>query len=138
MEPTQYIAQLGEPRLLICKQCKFAIWSRTVNNYFMGKYHKFTKFIRKAIIAQIEAWDQLIQYSNEFEVPDSVDSSYDLLTIFTNGLLYVYNFRNCHYICRSEKEMQKHLRKKHEIIRYSRKNRPNIRQQARHQRLMNL
>ena len=137
MKPTQYIAQLSEPRFLVCKQCKFAIWSRTVNNHFMDKYHKFIKFIRKIIITQIEAWDQLIQYSSEFEIFDSVDSSYDLLTIFTNELLCVYDFNNCHYICRSEKGMQEHLRKEHKVTRYDRKDRLNIKQQTRHRGLTN-
>lgn len=129
MDPDSYIAQLGEPRLVVCKQCKYAVWPRNINSHFAGTDHKLSKPIRDAIVARVEEWDQLIEYSNELEIPHSVDKAFDLLHVYNDGLLCNFDTERCQYICRSTDVMRRHLRKSHQTARFHQLGRPNSTQQ---------
>ena len=101
-----YILVHEETRLLICKECKFALTPSRINRHFTGEPHRLNPTIRRQIIDDISHIDYLVD--DDQEVKSNIEkflesfnnsSFIPQLALYEDGLAC----SKCSYISRSRR-----------------------------------
>jgi superfamily II DNA helicase RecQ len=106
----EYFVQLPQFGLLICRECKYAVWPDQIDRHLRGNRHELQVKIRRRIISEIESWTNLIQNRLDFKPPLFVDEIIPELRVYHDGLECACE----ELVCRDEKYMKKHLKATHE------------------------
>ena len=106
---TQYFTRLREYRVIVCKECKHAVWPKEVDPHLSGKHHKVKKEERESVQESIHSmWRGLITDPEQFVAPVEVEEPIPELSSY-EGLMC----RFCAYITTTEKSLKWHWKDKH-------------------------
>src|ERR1700722_9428725 len=100
-------------RVIICRQCKHAVWPREVKKHLTGKKHRLRQAEARSIHEAIEHWDGLEHDPDQLTLPNIIDEPISGLDIYPDGLLCEREPLQCQYITRSLAVMKKHWREEH-------------------------
>jgi superfamily II DNA or RNA helicase len=97
--------QLSQFGLIVCKECKYAVWPEHVDHH-LSRAHQLDRSSRQQIATEIGTWTGLV---TSIKVPLSVAAAMPELHLYDDGIECGY----CDFVCRNEEWMKKHLKKKH-------------------------
>ena len=100
-------------RVIICRQCKHAVWPGEVKRHLTGKKHRLRQAEARSIHEAIEHWDGLEHDHDQLTVPNIIDEPISGLEIYPDGLLCEREPLQCQYIARSLDVMKRHWREEH-------------------------
>ncbi|KAH7002695.1 hypothetical protein B0J12DRAFT_543672, partial [Macrophomina phaseolina] len=63
----------GEYRVVICKECRHAVWPDQVVGHLQGRHHGMPGKEAESIAEEVRVVPGLIKFPGEFEVPTGVD-----------------------------------------------------------------
>ena len=100
---TAYFYHQPEYRLVICRECRHAVWPDQVEGHLQGKHHRMGRKQAELVSSEVGGWYGLIMFPSELEVPAQVQQPITELPLFKDGLLCQKDPGNCRYICRDTK-----------------------------------
>lgn len=103
---------LPEYRIVICKECKFAVVGAAIKKHLQGKHKGVTKVERLRVAREISQIPHLIQTEVElqdFQFPSPNTPPITGLTVEQNGL----KCRQCSYVVCGRRNIQEHCRVEH-------------------------
>jgi hypothetical protein len=76
-------------RVIICRQCKHAVWPREVKKHLTGKKHRLRQAEARSIHEAIEHWDGLEHDPDQLTLPNIIDEPIPGLgpDSFSNGVV---------------------------------------------------
>ncbi len=116
-----YIELLDSLSLMVCKQCQHAVWLKEVIRHFCGAEHDLLKKIIRQVIITVQKHKELYQYLTQLELLIVIECSFHSLQLHHDELLCQFQPGHCHYVCITEKSMQKHLQQAHHASQYRQK-----------------
>lgn len=116
-------------QILICRECKYAIWPHQSRSHFTGPHHRLNGTRAQQIQKEIQSWPDLIQDPQQFQVPVSVEQAIPELELH-DGFQCQASVMNCHYICVKYQSIRRHVQNQHGISRFQRRGQPSQAQQA--------
>lgn len=125
----QFVAQIPDHRLLVCRKCQYAVWPEQARSYFRGPNHRLPQEIIADIGQVADSWTHLIQKPSELELPQSIVQPIEHIELIFDGRQFQVDPHSCQYICRSDKAMKKHFGQQHGVSQYSGRGRPSNSQQ---------
>ena len=102
-----------EWQVVICKECRYAIWPDQIKGHLQGKQHRTPGKEAGAIAEEVQQWPGVVRYSSEFEVPIRIDQPITELPLYKDGLMCQLEPGHCSYICRDPKSIREHWRRQH-------------------------
>jgi len=105
---------LVEHRLVICKQCRHAVWPDQIVGHLQGKQHGFKRQSAMEIAEKIKAWPGVIKHPSELHVPISVDVPFSQLPLYANGFRCTLHPASCHFVGRGKESIRRHWRREHD------------------------
>jgi len=113
-----YIELLDGFSLVVCKQCQHAVWLKKVIRHFHDAKHDLLKKIIRQITVIVQKHKELYQYLTQLESLIVIEHSFQLLQLCCDELLCQFQSEHCHYVCITEKSIQKHLWQAHHASQY--------------------
>lgn len=111
-QTTQYFVHLEDYRLIVCKECKYAVWPAEVEGHLGGLHHRVEKEDRQRIGNEIRQWRGLIDTELQLRVLREAVAPIPELSLH-DGLKCIINAQTCSWICRDAKSLKKHWREEH-------------------------
>jgi len=99
---------LVEHQLVICRQCRHAIWPEQIAAHLQGEKHGFRRERAREIAQEIEAWPGVIRYPSELQIPITVEESIRQLPLYTDGVRCTLDPARCRYIGRGKESIRRH------------------------------
>src|ERR1700691_1489384 len=111
----QYFFQIHELGLIVCKECKYAVWPADIDSHLYGLNHQVKKQERKEVVDAVQewipGWQELVIDPSELDVPQVINTAIPELPVW-EGL--VCKKGNCAKVYRGEKSIKKHWREEHQ------------------------
>lgn len=120
---TAYFYYQVQYRLVICKECRHAVWPDQVEGHLQGKHHRVGRKQAELIGNEVRDWHGLITSPSELEVPVQVGQPIAELPLHEDGLLCRLEPGKCRYIYRNKKGIKNHWSREHSWSTLSRKGR---------------
>ena len=105
-------SQLREYGVIVCKECRYAVWPGEVDSHLRSGHHRIKKAERDAIQQEIQAWDHLITQPNELQLPVEINEPIAELALH-DGFLCTLQPGGCAAIFRTNKKLRDHWHEKH-------------------------
>ena len=121
VNPRAHIEHLVEHQLIVCKQCRYAIWSKQIQKHYQGSQHRWKKQAASELAAAVQSWSDVMQYPIELTMLHQVETTISSLSLHDDGLLCQVNPDICQYVCRNVKWMKTHCKQKHDWVQQVRK-----------------
>ena len=110
---SSHFQHLTEWEVIVCKECKYAVWPRQVAGHLTNRQHKMPRKQAIGISDEIEQWHGIAQFPGEFEIPKYVEEAVEGLPVYTDGIKCELNRGQCAYVCRNMDVIKEHWRKTH-------------------------
>ncbi|KAH7029957.1 hypothetical protein B0J12DRAFT_682882, partial [Macrophomina phaseolina] len=111
---SRYFNYLPEYRLLVCKDCKYAVCLDQVRIHLRGKHHELGPKETTAALADVQReWTDPAKNVSEVYIPARVSQPIAHLPLYEDGLLCQLDSPKCRYICRDMKTLKEHWRVVH-------------------------
>lgn len=109
-----YFQHHVEWRVIVCKECRHAVWPGQVVGHLTGKQHRMAKRDAERFADEVQQWPGVAQYPSEFEAPRYVQQSIHGMPVYTDGVKCEMDAGKYAYVCRSVDVMKEHWRKIHQ------------------------
>jgi superfamily II DNA helicase RecQ len=100
-------------RMIVCVECKFAVWPGEVDSHLRGGHHRIKKGDREAIQQELQTWGDLITQPSELQLPVEIDEPIPQLALH-NGFLCTLQPGECTAIFHTDKKLRDHWHEQHE------------------------
>jgi hypothetical protein len=109
----RYFTRLGKYEVIVCKECRYAVWLAEVDAHLGGKHHEIKKEERRVIKNAIDSsWRGLIQEPNQFIVPGEIDKAVPKLPLY-DGFVCKLDPENCQGIYCGKRSIMQHWEEQH-------------------------
>jgi superfamily II DNA/RNA helicase len=108
----QLFSRLEAYGLIVCKECKYAVWPAEVDSHLSGPHHRIEKKNRRHIQQVIQSWEGLITGEEDLKLPDRLRVPIPELALH-DGFLCKVEPQVCQDVCHSKETLRKHWRTKH-------------------------
>jgi hypothetical protein len=110
---SSHFQHLTEWEVVVCKECRYAVWPRQVVGHLTNRQHRMPKKQAVGISDEIEQWHGIAQFSGEFKIPEFVEEAVEGLPVYTDGVKCELDEGQCAYVCRNMDVIKEHWRKTH-------------------------
>ena len=104
----EYFDHLAVYGLVVCKECRYAVWPKEIEGHLRGKHHRLPRKEAREIAEEIYDWLGLIPFISELEVPFNVDILIPQLALFDDGLKCHLKAGRCSYIYKEKRTLLNH------------------------------
>ena len=116
--------RISSHRLIICRQCKYAVWPRQVVCHLGGREHRQRRRDATKIQDEILGWPDLIHSAEDLTSINERVKPFDALRMYTDGKICQVQPESCRYIGRSLQTMKNHFARTHPGVQRDRGGRP--------------
>ncbi len=99
--------------VIVCKECKYAVWPPEVDSHLANVRHRMAKATRQRIQREVQQWEGLVTSDNELDLPITIREIIPELLLH-DGFLCVLQERQCKAVFRSHDCLRKHWREDHD------------------------
>lgn len=72
-------------QVVVCKECRHAVWPEEVRGHLHGKQHGIPKQEASAVADEVQQWPGIIRYRSELTVPKRIGEPIPELPLYTDG-----------------------------------------------------
>lgn len=109
----KYFQHSSEWQIVICKACRYAVWTSQVEGRLRNKQHRMSQRQASAVEDEVRQWPGVIHFPSDFEVPHFVNIAIDGIALWDDGWKCEWSDGKCRYVCRSGGSIKAHWRKVH-------------------------
>lgn len=113
MQATELFEHLEQWRVIVCRQCRYAVWPSEVATHLTSKQHGHNRKVARSVAEEVEGWPGTIAYPGMFELPSFVTTPIPQIPLFDDGLQCQIDPVRCQYITRGIKALKEHWRTSH-------------------------
>lgn len=113
VETKDLFEHLPEWRVIVCRQCRCAVWPSEVATHLTNKQHRHPRKVAERIAQEVAEWPGIVPYPSLFELPSFITQSIPQLPLFDDGLQCQLDPTHCQYITRDVKALKGHWRTWH-------------------------
>lgn len=96
----EHFQHLHEWQVIVCKQCRHAVWPQEVQSHLQGGQHRMSIKRAQAIAMEVREWPGVIHCKTDLIVPNYVYNPIAEIPLYTDGLQCQLEPDKCSYICR--------------------------------------
>lgn len=71
----KYFTCLPDYGLIVCRECKHAVWPREVDSHLRGRHHESRKKTRRQIQEEVKTWQWVLDDKAELKLPDTIQEA---------------------------------------------------------------
>lgn len=86
MMASSHFQHLSEWQVIICKECRYAVWPRQVAGHLTNKQHRLPRKEAVAISDEIDQWHGIVRFPGDFDSPKYVEEAVDGMPVYTDGV----------------------------------------------------
>jgi len=101
----QMFEHLAEFQLIICTQCRCAIWPDQIEGHLTGKQHRVERKKAVSIAEEVRERPGIIQHPSELYVSASIEHSLDYLPLYNDGIRCKLQPEYCHFVGRGKESI---------------------------------
>ena len=114
-----YLQHVEEWKIVVCRQCRHAVWPGDVRAHFKGVQHRLASDKIKQIVEEVGILTALTRDRTAFRYPVDAIEPIDAMPVFDDGLMCTFAPDECRYICRTINNMRDHARDEHGYVQYA-------------------
>ena len=118
----QLFTHLSEYRVVVCKQCQFAVVPSQISRHLRDHHPSVSKECQYKVVSSFQHVQDVAYMKEDIQYPESTCTPVPGLPVYTDGFQCTQG--GCQYICRGLKNIQRHCRVVHEWVNPQKNSRP--------------
>ena len=110
---TQEFEHVSEWQIVVCKQCRYAVWPSQIEGHLRNKQHHMPGKQAAILSEEVEQWPGVARFPGEITVPHYVERAIPGIAVWNDGWKCEWDGGECTYVCRRIGVMKKHWRQSH-------------------------
>jgi superfamily II DNA helicase RecQ len=109
----EYFQHLSRWQVIICKECRFAVWPNEVQGHLRGKQHRIPAKEAQSIAEAIQEWPGITPFPSELNVPTYVEEPIPEIPLYVDGFQCQLDPVRCKFVGRGRESIRKHWKGEH-------------------------